>query len=173
MAISPGGAIYDNIMRAVSLTLLSDIKRRIFNEGMATDGGEIGQYSTKPIYVNPVNSPAAFGRPIGKTGSKFKTGTKKGQDHKTRYFPNGYKGFRDAIGRPTDKVNLSLSGQLNAQFVLLAESDGYYLGWPDDTHPKIANGLEVHFRKQIWALTAQELARFAELYLEQVHNALQ
>jgi len=171
--LEPGGAIYDNIMRAVSLTMLSAVKRRIYLEGRAADGSDIGQYSTRPIYINPKNSPKDFGRPIGKTGSKFKTGEKKGQDHKTRYFPDGYKGFRNSIGRPVNKVNLSLSGQMNAQFVVLVDGSRYFLGWPNGLYGDIAEGQEGHWRKKIFKLTDAELALFGLEFEKQLILALQ
>lgn len=51
--------------------LLFEIKNRIANEGQNSNGVNIGEYSTKPIYVTPQNfvSPGAFA-PGGKIGAK-------------------------------------------------------------------------------------------------------
>lgn len=95
---------------------------RIFDKGKKTDGGDIGQYSTKPMYLNPdvlrtMNVPANIGVPRGKTGeTKFKTGKKKGQSHKTKYLAGGYKELRSKLGRQTGFVDLKLSKELQFDF---------------------------------------------------------
>ena len=89
---------------------------RIFVEGKDSADSSIGKYSTKPFYLNPKHSPKKFSTK-GKTGqTKFKTGVKKGQAHATRYFADGYKGFRNLIGRQTKFVDLSLVGDLQSDF---------------------------------------------------------
>lgn len=63
-----GDLALDTIVPAAS-DLLFEIKNRIVQEGMNTAGGEIGQYSQKPIYVTPqqfVNSGSLEAR--GKIG---------------------------------------------------------------------------------------------------------
>lgn len=90
---------------------------RIFDEGKKESGAKIGSYSTKPIYISAAAVPKPKGRPIGKTGkSKFESGAKAGQDHKSRYFNSGYKGYRDNVGRQTSFVDLSLTGELRLDF---------------------------------------------------------
>lgn len=44
--------------------------------------------------------------------SKFKNG----KPHKSKYFAEGYKGYRKNIGRQVDKIDLSLSGELRLDF---------------------------------------------------------
>ena len=151
-----GGEGYDSVLRGVATSLLSSIKKRIHEDGGAADGGEIGQYdTTHALYVNPNRSPKKFA-PMGKTGErKFKTGVKKGQPHKTKYF-DSYKSFRGEIGRPTDKVNLSLSGQMNNQFTIIATENGYGLGWNNTEMVYRSKGLEIKYHKKIWALTDEE-----------------
>lgn len=78
--------------------------KRIFDLKKNSQGGIIGEYSTKPIYVDPRDSPRSIGRPIGKSKkSKFKDGT----DHKSRYFPGGYKEFKQKV-RGSTTVDLFL-----------------------------------------------------------------
>ena len=85
---------------------------RIFVEGKDSADSSIGKYSTKPLYLNPKKSPKKFAVK-GKTGkSKFKNG----KPHQTRYFADGYKGFRNTIGRQTKFVDLSLVGDLQSDF---------------------------------------------------------
>lgn len=101
--------------------------KRIFEDGKKTDGSDIGQYDTsRPLYVNPDASPRAGGNKakgieglkptLGKTGrATFVSGIRKGQPHKTTYVDN-YKEFRNRIGRRIDKVDLTLSGDLQSDF---------------------------------------------------------
>lgn len=195
--LEPGGAIYENIMRAVSLTMLSEVKRRIHNEGKAADGGNIGHYSTKPIYVSRyaldanklepfVGKPSetlpnnAFVRAKSTNVKSKKTTSKKvgvkanGTTRRSTYVKGGYEEYKTRIGRnELGKVNLSLSGQMNAQFVVLEDGNRYFLGWPNDLYGDIAEGQETHFRKKIWKLTAEEEKKFAEEFEKQMILALQ
>lgn len=87
--------------------------KRIFTDGLKTDGSQIGQYSEEPLYVNPVTrSPKKFPA-AGKFGdTKFKSG----KPHLTRYFPQGYKGYKQTIGRNANFVNLTNFGNLKSNF---------------------------------------------------------
>lgn len=150
---------------------------RIFVEGKDSADSNIGKYSTKPFYLNPKNSPKKFA-PKGKTGqTKFKTGKKAGQNHKTRYFADGYKGFRNLIGRQTKFVDLSLVGDLQSDF---ANSPSITNRLPKDIVPiKVSNleyitalkrginkekrdGLEKKYGP-VFQLTAAEKKHFAEI----------
>lgn len=148
----------DTTVRKTATTMLAEIKTRVFEDGQATSQ-DIGKYSTKPLYVSIDQNPGrSFGRPIGKTGrSKFETGKKAGQDHKSRYFPQGYDQYKTAIGRnQIGKVNLSLSGQLNKQMTIIATSKGYGLGWANTEMFNRAKWFEKKYSKAIWALTDRE-----------------
>lgn len=82
------------------------VKRRVFRDGGNTDGGQIGEYSTKPIYVGDVLGVTKF-KKAGKSGSNKKAD---GSAYKTGYFAGGYKEFRGAVGRQSEKIDLNLSG---------------------------------------------------------------
>src|SRR3990167_5153369 len=100
------------MLTTIATTLQASNIERIHERGEAVSGANIGSYSRKPTYVNPSNSPKAIS-PKGKDGrNSFKNGKKK----KTRYYSDGYKGFRSNIGRDTSNVNLSLSGKLSKEF---------------------------------------------------------
>lgn len=90
-------------------SLISEMIPRIFEQGIATDGGRIGTYeSTKPIYVNTTYNAPLKQAPIGKNGeAKFKNGKTK----KTTYYES-YKDFRQKQGRESSFVNLDLTGEL-------------------------------------------------------------
>lgn len=159
----------DTTIRTVATSMLGEVKTRIHEEGKAADGSDIGQYNTtNPLYVNPKNSPRGFA-PIGKLGAtKFKS---TGKPHKTKYF-DSYKDFRVEIGRPVDKVNLSLSGQLNNQFVVIATDKGYGLGWNNAEMPERSAGLEKKYGKLIWALTGNEQTKAIEVAQDTINKLL-
>lgn len=158
-----------NIMRTVATSMLGVVKNRIHEEGLAANGTQIGQYNaTNPLYVNPLKAPRAF--PVkGKTGKvRFKS---TGAPHKTRFFES-YKAFRQQVGRPVDKVNLSLSGQLNSQFVVIATDKGYGLGWNNEEMPLRARGLEKKYAKVIWGLTENENKLATEIAADELTRLL-
>ena len=155
----PGASGYESLVRTVATTVSAEVKTRIHETGIASDGTKIGEYSRKPMYVSKAaNVGRDFGRPVGKTGkSKFSSGKRKGEDHKSRYFPGGYHQYKTAIGRNRiGSVNLSLSGQLNAQFGIQPTENGYGLGWADIKKRELAAALEKKYGKKIWGLTPEE-----------------
>lgn len=80
----------------------ASVKRRVFRDGIAQDGSPIGQYSTKPGWFTT----SAPGLP--KLSPKGKPPSNRAK--KTIYSEIGYKGYRDAVGRQSNKVDLNLSG---------------------------------------------------------------
>ena len=174
-SLNPGAVNNDSLLRAVATTLLGDVKTRIHEQGKAADGGLIGSYSRKPMYVSVKANPGkSMGRPIGKTGrSKFKGGEKAGQDHTSRYFADGYSGYKTAIGRnELGSVNLSLSGQQNSQFTVIDTANGIGLGWPNTEMFKRALAQEKKYGKQIYALTKQEREKTAVIAHSFLHRTI-
>jgi hypothetical protein len=91
--------------------------QRIFDEGKNASDVQIGNYNTtNELYVNPNKAPKKFptkGKPNEKGIAKSKF--QNGKPHKTGYFKS-YSDFRVRVGRPVDKVNLVLFGDLNSDF---------------------------------------------------------
>jgi len=103
--------------------------KRIFLNGKNSDGGNIGDYSTNPVYISLEDSPKSF-TPKGKPGGKkdknalvsdIRTRTTKkvkvkanGSERKTGYFES-YLSYKVAIGRnaKVKTVDLFLSGELH------------------------------------------------------------
>lgn len=174
-SLTKGGVGYDSALREVATTMRAEMSRRIHSEGKNSQGADIGHYSTEPIYVSTKNNPGrSFGRPIGKTGkSKFKGGEKAGADHTSRYFAGGYNEYKTAIGRNTlGKVNLSLSGQLAAQFAVVETNDGYGIGWVDTEKRERAGHLQQKYGA-VWSLTQQEKElskKIAEQKIKEILN---
>ena len=108
-------------LRLAALDTTAKMGERIFDNGLTTTGASIGQYSTNPIYVNPLSLPSGVKKSIGvksgKTGETvFKSGQKKGQKHKTKYLAGGYKELRNKVGRQIAYVDLSFSNELRFDF---------------------------------------------------------
>jgi hypothetical protein len=78
------------------------VKRRVFRDGVSTDGSQIGQYSTKPGWFSTSTRGLPKLAPKGKNGST--------RAKKTIYSEQGYRGFRVAVGRQAGKVDLNLTG---------------------------------------------------------------
>ena len=155
----------DRVTKIVASTMLGDVRSRIHQEGKASDGGDIGQYSTMPMYVSVKANPGrSMGTPTGKANkfgkkfSKFTSGKKAGQLHTSKYFEQGYLAYKNAIGRNVlGKVNLSLSGQLDNQFTLIQTPVGWGLGWLDSEKIKRAKALQdFKYKKRIWGLSKEE-----------------
>ena len=163
-----------NVVRTVALTQMATMRRRIHQQGKASDGSLIGEYSTEPMYVSMsanIGSIKMFGEPVGKTGkSKFKNG----KPHKSKYFKNGYKEFKTAIGRnELGTVNLSLSGQLNIEFTLIATEKGWGLGWENSDMLERAIFFEdKKYKKKIYYPTDDELETMKDVAKFELTNAL-
>jgi len=146
--------LMDKIVRTVAFNVRSQNSHRVHNEGKAADETMIGgaQYSTKATYVSLSQSPKKF-TPKGKSGkSKFKNGN----THKSGYFPDGYKGFRNLIGRPTDHVNLHLSGLLKTKLIVQGAGKSYKVGFESGYGTEVAEGLEKKYSQHIWGVSPTE-----------------
>lgn len=141
------------LQKEVATTIRASISRRVFNDGQAVNGN-IGQYSTNPIYVSPLNSPKKFSTK-GKN-SNSKSTFKNGKPRKTKYFSAGYKGFRSHIGRDTTKVNLTLSGRLFRSWVVGQYGSDWVVGFNSTYGSEVAAGNEGHFGKKIFAMSRSD-----------------
>lgn len=139
---------------------LADYKDRIFNDGDATNGSKIGDYSTKPFYAGKSQLkglPKSRFKPKGKDGkSAFKNGKKK----VTRYLSKGYFQFRQTAGRQNRTVDLNLTGA-SAKTIQLGQANGLVaFGFTDDKRREILEGNEKRFRKNVFTLSKSEQETF-------------
>lgn len=150
---------------SAALTVNSEAGERIFQNGLNSEGSEIGKYDTKePLYVNPKNAPKKF-PPKGKYGdTKFEDG----KPHKTGYF-DSYTAFRQKVGRPTGKVNLVMFGVLQSDFVKGPKktSTGAVITLTEENNNKRL-GAESRFENPIFALTQEEKETYFNLVSEQI-----
>ena len=132
--------IAKTIVFPVATVMLDSMRQRLFQEGISGDGGKIGDYSRKAMYVGRDKFINAGGfRPQGKkeyikgtkqkkvevysisTRKKKKVAVTKGNTQReTMYLPNGYKELREIQGKETAFVNLQYSGLLFTDFSKLA-----------------------------------------------------
>lgn len=180
-----GATNIDEISRVGAEQLIGDMIRRIHYEGKAANGGAIGQYSQKPIYV----SVSAFVRKKGKVGKsehgkpikgqrtlkpkgKFNNGDKfkNGKTRKSRYFEDGYLEYHDEMGNGS-KVNLTLTGNLSNDLKIGKAGKTFGLGF-SEYGMKIYPGLENHFSVIIWMATKEEKDRVIEAIGEYVVKKL-
>ena len=155
-----------NIIRTIATSMNGIISERIHEQGLDANGGKIGNYDTKPIYVNPNVATRKFPAE-GKTGKTKFIST--GLPHKTKYFAGGYNEFKTQVGKNIGSVNLNLSGQMNNQFTVIATKDGYGLGWADENIFARARFFETKkYNKTIWGVTESE----GEIINEIVNNAV-
>lgn len=127
------------------LDMEGDMKQRIFLDGEDAEGGQIGKYSTEPIYVSVSGAFAKYGSqiPTSKLKGRGKYGAKA---RKSQYFPDGWSGFRSFMGRAVDKVNLKLTGQLSNSIASGTERGVSTIAFTNDTARKKAEGNEEHFK---------------------------
>jgi len=78
------------VLRMAVITTAGEVKKRIQNRGLKSNGSPMSPYSTKPLY-----------RPAGKRGEKPK-----------KEYPGGYKEFRESEGFQTNHRDLTLSGDM-------------------------------------------------------------
>ncbi len=146
----------DEMYREISLGIMASNNRRIHNEGRNINESQIGDYSTKKMYVNPINSPVKFSP---------------NPNRKTRKFDTGYKGYRGFIGRDTTKVNLQLSGALKADFKILKIQNGYALGFESARGKDISEGMESKYHSPIWGITKTDETMILEIVKRYVSDA--
>lgn len=143
---------------------------RIFIDGKASDGGQIGGYNAeRPLYVSPKKVPkeGALLPLKGKTGkSEFKSG----KPHKTRYVES-YKKLRELMGLQSDKVDFNLFGNLKSDFenggrgtdVVPLKVDNLTLQVTlDSENEKKKEGLENRFRT-VFDLTNEEVENVSRI----------
>lgn len=139
--------------------ILPESARRIFTDGKASDGSDIGNYSTNPIYISKKNSPRNAGE----------------VKEKTLFFPGGYKQFKTDIGRGED-VNLRVFGRLQSDYLTPKKEDspkGLIFSLKEDKNVKKKSGNEKRFSKDIFSLTKEEKEKVANTISFEVARRIQ
>jgi len=149
---------------SAAITVNSEVGERIFQNGLDSNGKEIGKYDTDtPLYVNPKNAPKKFPTK-GKTGNaKFADGS----NHKTGYF-DSYTSYRKNVGRKVGKVILSLFGILESDFVKgprIINGSAVITLTENNNNKRL--GAEEKYDTKIFKLSESERQVYAQLVVEQ------
>jgi hypothetical protein len=145
-----------------TLAVEAEYKVRIFKEGEATNGSNIGKYSNTPFYAGKDSLkglPKGKFKPVGKNGrSRFKNGKPK----KTRYLKGGYGEFRDRAGRQSKNVDLNLTGASERSIRTGLKGSKVVLGFTSKERFDILRGNEKRFKKDILTLSKKERVTFID-----------
>jgi len=149
----------NSVMIPSANRLLENVKNRIINQGENTQGGKIGQYSTKPMYASKeqFDKKSAF-KPLKKkyvsTDAKAPK-TVKGRkvlatvftaEGKTMYLQQGYKELRQIQGKRVDIVNLEYRGDLMRSYQQEVVNTGIIVqGLKHEKEKKKREGLQKRF----------------------------
>lgn len=126
----------DRVMIAATNTVLAAQKKRIFQQGKASNEQRIGVYSTNPISI----SRKSQSRNTGKT-----------------YFKGGYKQYKAMAGKNSNFVNLDNTGQMKldlSTFVL--GKNEYGIGFNNDFNADKRDWMEKKYGKDIFVTTSSE-----------------
>ena len=175
----------DKPLRDATQSAHAQMAQRIFQKGQASDGSNIGSYSTEDIWVNPkktaTRNQGGFNPLKGKNGNtEFKTNPNRVR--KTSYF-EGWKGLRSAQGLPTDNVNLNFTGEMRSDFsrpidnlspfkVANNEYVFRFTAKPELNNDK-ARGNEAHFNKTIFKLSNEERNTFYRVASAEIRRLLE
>jgi hypothetical protein len=144
------------ISAAAAFAVIAEYKRRIFTDGIATDGAPIGQYSTRPFYQNPnalVGVPTGGIVPQGRTG---KTQFNNGKPYKTKYLARGYAELRELTGRQSNTVDLNFSGSLERSIQVVQEGNASSIRYTNEFESIKMTGNEERFGRVISEPTEEE-----------------
>ena len=146
------------LLGIVAEQLTGDLIIRIHEDGKDADGGKIGSYSTKEMYVslnylsNELRQTGGVGKNKGKrltAKGKFSSDAKfkNGKARKSRFFEGGYKEFKSEIFGDSN-VTLTLTGSLQGDlsFEYDKASGGYTIGY-SNYGGELYKHLEEHFGK--------------------------
>lgn len=141
----------ENLSKAIASSLSAEVRDRIHVRGLDKDDQLIGNYSKGYMKVRT----GSF-----KNAPLVSRGKNKGKVRNPGVFSKGVNkdSPRPQYNRSTDtKVILSLTRQMENDFGAVYNGlDGYGLGYKNELNFKKSQWAEEKYRKQIFALTAQE-----------------
>lgn len=154
------------------LLFSADFKQRIFQDGLDADNNQIGNYSTKPIYVSISGNTSQVRKSSLKPKGKFSSGDfKDGKKRKSQYMPGGYKEYRAVVGRQNSKVDLFLTGSLRGSIQIGQSGGSTTLGFLNDEQLVIAQGNQDRFGKTIFVASDQEVDKIVTDWEDAVTDA--
>jgi hypothetical protein len=155
-----------SVCKAQAIETVNLFKKRIHQEGKASDGSQIGTYSPGYMKVRTGNfgnsGRASRGRNAGKikNAGVYVRGAKKGSP-------------RPKYNRTGDTmVILSLTRQMENQLTVIPIPNGYGVGWHDSQNFQKAGWAEKTYRKKIYSLMSEEHAKVIEMAEQAISEAL-
>lgn len=136
----------DKPRRIAASSLLAIQKDRIFTKGKATDGSQIGTYSTNPISI----SESRQARNTGKT-----------------YFPAGYAEYKTAVGKNPGFVVLRNTDQMMGDFGVSVDGDSVTIGFQNKDNADKMGWMEEKYQRPIAENSDSEIDTFIEVLVRE------
>ena len=140
----------DKLMQFLATSMLSEVKVRVHQDGLDSNGQRIGTYS--PAYMKVRTG-------LFSSNDRFKRGKNKGKTKAGGVYTRGaQKGQpRKKYNRTSDtKVILSLTRQMENDMVPIPTETGYGIGYTNPFNKTKALWQEATYNKKIWSLTPDE-----------------
>lgn len=157
-ALLENESVKKQVELSAALAVEAEHKNRIFVEGKATNGSQIGTYSKSEMYLSKsqlVGLPKAKFEPQGKVN---KTGEfKNGKKRKSMYLSDGYSEFRKTVGRQNGKVDLNLTGSTLANIQTGTKNGKPHYGFLTEKSKDLMAAHEVRFKKEIVKVSDSEV----------------
>ena len=133
------------------------MKVDVFRDGRSVGGARIGSYSTKPMYASTNNPRQPYTKLRGRgQGKKSNSRTfKNGKERQSRYFPTGYKGLRQFLGRETSFVNLKVTGSLERSITTGVSQNTATIRFSNDEGTTIGRAHEDKYGKSIFGVSTK------------------
>lgn len=163
-----------SILVPASNELLAKIKNRISVDGKGSTEQKIGNYSTSSAYYNKEK----FDRKssFNARGKNSRGNFANGNQRKTMYFQDGYKGLRNAQGKPTNTVVLTYTGSTMVAYQQSATDSEVLQGMTTQLASDIRKGHEERRGMDIYKASQSELQEYntevAKLFTQANINVL-
>lgn len=154
------------LLREIAFDVVDMMTKRIHIDGIASDGGRIGDYSAGYMKVRTGD--------FGNSGT-FTKGSKKGQTKNSGVFSRGlHKGEpRPKYNRNSDtKIIVSLTRQLENDWSVIPVEKGYGIGFLNPFNLQKARWVEEGQNKKIFDLTDTESQYVEDQINKRVNDAL-
>lgn len=161
-----------------ALSALSSVRaivRARIQAGEATEGRQIGQYSTNPTligrksFLTKKGANKYLGSKQKRKGLSWVT-TKGGK--RVAVLPGGYKAIREADGRQTKYVDLSYAGTMLNSYALAPSADGFVLGFTNRFQAVKMFANEKRFKKKVIWLSDKEIEEARRIYANELARRL-
>ncbi len=134
--------------RAVS-SIFGPHRERIFAQGKASDGSQIGTYSSKPSSI-------AKSQQARNTGRTF--------------FPGGYSEYKSAVGKNPGYVILRNTDQMYADYGIIQNGGDYGFGFQNEFNAQKMTWMSEKYGKDIAQLTDDEFNKYVDILLEELNR---